>query len=93
MYIPRRVAGSLGDLAHYCMAVAVMVKGAQGLGPEELTTAAISAVLSSSPNPWLPTSSMRDNPSNMSAKSSLASEKPAARIDDSPSPSVGLPTG
>jgi hypothetical protein len=74
LYFLRRVAESLGDLAYYCMVVAVMVKGAQGPGPEELTTAAISAVLTSSPNPSLPTSSTPDYPSNMSVKSSLASE-------------------
>ena len=83
---------ALGDLARYRMAVAAMVTGTQGPGPEQLTTTAISTVLSRSPNPSLPPSSALDHPSNMSAKLSSASEKPAARIDDSPSPSVGLAT-
>jgi hypothetical protein len=41
------------DLTRYCMAVATMVTGTQGSGPEELTTAAVSAVL-----PFSPTSSL-----------------------------------
>ena len=81
---------ALGDLARYCMAVAAMVTGARVPGPEELTTAALSAVQSDSPPPSVPPSSTPDHPSNLSARSSSASEMPAARIDDSPSPSVGL---
>jgi hypothetical protein len=81
---------ALGDLACYRMAIAAMVTGSQAPGPEELTAAAVSAVLSASPPPSVPPSSAADHASNMSAKSSSASEKPAARIDDSPSPSVGL---
>jgi hypothetical protein len=46
--------------------------------------------LSDPPTSEVPASSAADHPSNMSAKSSSASERPAARIDDSPSPSVGL---
>ena len=82
---------ALGDLARYRMAVAAMVTCSQGPSPEELTIAAVSTVLSGgSPNPSLPPSSAPDQPSNVSAKSSSMSEKPAAIIDDSPSPSVGL---
>src|SRR5882762_3707621 len=81
---------ALGDLARYRMAVAAMVTGTQAPGPEELTTAAVSTVLSDPPASEVPASSAADHPSNMSAKSSSASERPAARIDDSPSPSVGL---
>jgi hypothetical protein len=71
------------------MAVATMVTGSQAHGPEELTAAAVSAVLSASPSSSVPPSSA-DHMSNMSAKSSSASEKSVARIDDSPSPSIGL---
>ncbi|KIM82091.1 hypothetical protein PILCRDRAFT_8329 [Piloderma croceum F 1598] len=81
---------ALGDLARYGMAVAAMVTGSQAPGPEELTAAAISAVLCASPSPSVPPSSAADHVSNVSAKSSSASEKPVARIDDSPSPSIGL---
>jgi hypothetical protein len=70
------------------MAVAAMVTGTQATGPEALTAAAVSAVQAASPS--ASPSSATDHLSNMSAKSSSASEKPAARIDDSPSPSVGL---
>jgi hypothetical protein len=80
---------ALGDLARYRMAVAAMVTGSQAPGPDELTAAAVSAVLSASPSPSVPPSSA-DHVSNVSAKSSSASEKPVARIDDSPSPSIGL---
>ena len=68
---------ALGDLARYRMAVAAMVTGSQAPSPEELTTAAVETVLSSVP----------DQPSDVSVKSGSI---PAARIDDSPSPSVGL---
>ena len=81
---------ALGDLARYRMAVAAMVTGTQGPGREELTTTAVSAVQSASPPPSVPPSSVADHLSNMSAKSSSISEKPAARIDNSPSLSVGL---
>ncbi|KZP20887.1 hypothetical protein FIBSPDRAFT_861344 [Athelia psychrophila] len=76
---------ALGDLARYRMAVAAMVTGSQGSGPEELTAAAVaSALLSASPAPSLPPSSA------ISAKSNSISGEPMARIDDSPSPSVGV---
>ena len=81
---------ALGDLARYRIAITAMVTGTQVAGPEALTTAAVSAVLSTSPPPSVPPSSAPDHPSNLSGKSSSASEKPAACIDDSPSPSVGL---
>ena len=81
---------ALGDLARYHMDVAAMVTSSQDSSPEELTTAALSNVLAgSSSNPSLPPSSTPDPPSNMS-KSSSMSKKPAARINDSLSPSVRL---
>ncbi|KZP28162.1 hypothetical protein FIBSPDRAFT_1039813 [Athelia psychrophila] len=76
---------ALGDLARYRMAVAAMDTGSQGSGPEELTAAAVtSSLLSASPAPSLPPSSA------ISAKSNSISGEPIARIDDSPSPSVGV---
>jgi protein SMG6 len=66
------------------MAVATVVTSSQIPGPEELTV--VSAVLSVSPSSL----SSANHVSNVSAKSSLASEKPVARIDDSPSPCIGL---
>ncbi|KAF7981504.1 hypothetical protein HWV62_33059 [Athelia sp. TMB] len=76
---------ALGDLARYRMAVAAMVTGSQGSGPEELTAAAVAAVLSaSSPAPSLPLASA------ISAKSNSISGEPPARIDDPASPSVGI---
>ena len=81
---------ALGDLARYRMAVAAMVTGTQGVGPEALTMAAVSTVQAASPPPSVPPSSAADRLSVISEKSSSASEKPAARIDDSPSLSVGL---
>jgi hypothetical protein len=81
---------ALDDLAHYRMAVAAMVMGTRGPGPEALTMAALSTVQLASPPPSLPPSSAPDHLSNVSAKSSSASEMPAAHIDNSPSPSVGL---
>ena len=82
---------ALGYLACYHMAIATMVTSSQGPSPEELTTTAISTVLSGgSPNPSLPPSSAPDQPSNMPAKSSFMSKKPTVRIPDLPSPSVGL---
>jgi hypothetical protein len=59
------------------MAVAAMVMGSQAPGPED---AAVSTVLS----PSVPPSSA-DHMSNMSVKSSSASEKLVACIDDSSS--------
>jgi len=62
------------------MAIATVVTSSQIPGPEELTV--VSAVLSISPSSL----SSADHVSNVSVKSSLASEKP----DDSPSPCIGL---
>lgn len=76
--------GALGGLARYFVAVATVVTSSQIPGPEELTV--VSAVLSVSPSSL----SSADHVSNVSAKSSLAFEKPVARIDDSPSPCIGL---
>ena len=81
---------ALGDLARYRMAVTATVTGTQGPRPEELTTAAVSAIQSASPPPSVSPSSAANHLSNVSAKSSSTSEKPAAHIDDSPSPSMGL---
>jgi hypothetical protein len=50
-------------------------------GPEELTTAAVSTVLSDTSTPEVPPTSTPDHPSNMSSK------RPG-RMDNSPSPSV-----
>jgi len=83
---------ALGNLACYRMAVAAMVTGTQAPGPEELTTATVSTVLSNTPTSEVP-SSAADHPLNMSAKSSPASERPATCIDDSPSLSVGPAAG
>ena len=66
----------------YRMAVVAMVTSIQAPGPEELTMAVVSTVLSATPE--VPPSSTVDHPSNMSAKSSSASERQATRIDDSP---------
>jgi hypothetical protein len=79
---------ALGDLARCRMAITAMVTGTQAAGPEALTMAAVSPVLSASPSPLVPPFSTPYHLSNMSAKSSSTYEKPAARIDDSPS--VGL---
>ncbi|KIM78305.1 hypothetical protein PILCRDRAFT_11293 [Piloderma croceum F 1598] len=76
--------GALGSFTRYFMAVATVVTSSQIPGPEELTV--VSAVLSVSPSSL----SSANHVSNVSAKSSLASEKPVARIDDSPSPCIGL---
>ena len=65
------------------------VMGSRAHGPKELAAAAVSTVLSVSPSPSVPPSSA-DHMLNVSAKSSSASEKPVARIDYSPSPSIGL---
>jgi hypothetical protein len=74
---------ALGDLARYRMAVAAMVGGSvrptATLGPKALT---IKAVNESSTHQTIPSS---DNSEEKSI-----SDKPAARIDDSPSPSVGI---
>ncbi|KAF7304708.1 PINc domain-containing protein [Mycena kentingensis (nom. inval.)] len=70
---------ALGDLARYKMAVAAMVVGGSDAGVS-LTSAALSAAGTSS-DTLAP-------PAAAAAKS--ISDAPAARIDDSPSPSIGL---
>ncbi|EGN96009.1 hypothetical protein SERLA73DRAFT_112057 [Serpula lacrymans var. lacrymans S7.3] len=72
---------ALGDLARYRMAVAVMVTNNQVPGGA-LTTAAVSKAAEDTVDIQAPTKSQA------SVKSS--SDRPAARIDDSPSPSVGI---
>ena len=77
---------ALGDLARYRMAVAAMVMGNIGSGTA-LTTAAVSAAADSSD-----LTNGNTSPSNIVAcpAPESVSDAPAARIDDSPSPSVGL---
>lgn len=72
---------ALGDLARYRMAVAAMVNGGVG-GQGGLTTKAVSEAAASTH------SEVRTSGSQGSAKS--VSDFPAARIDDSPSPSIGI---
>ena len=73
---------ALGDLARYRMAVAAMVGGGVSptvpVGPKTLTIKAVNEAV---------TDQSRD-PVKEGEKS--ISDKPAARIDDSPSPSVGI---
>ncbi|KAH7930887.1 hypothetical protein BV22DRAFT_1054224 [Leucogyrophana mollusca] len=73
---------ALGDLARYRMAVAAMVTSSQGLGTA-LTTDAVSQAAADAVE-----GEGRKSKSRASVKSS--SDRPAARIDDSPSPSVGI---
>lgn len=67
---------ALGDLARYRMAVAAMIGNSQ-LGGDKLTAASLSEV---------PTT----NGKRVHRGPRSLSDAPAARIDDSPSPSVGL---
>jgi hypothetical protein len=71
------------------MAAAAKATGTQAARPETLSTAAASAIQAASPPPSASPSSAADRQSNTYAKLSPASEKPAARINDSPSPGVG----
>ena len=82
---------ALGDLAHYHMAVAAMVTGTQGPGPEQLTTTAVSTVLSRSPNPSLSPSSVLGSTFKHVSKIKLGIGK-AHRMQQrlASSPSVGL---
>ncbi|KAL4074508.1 hypothetical protein V8B97DRAFT_2092695 [Scleroderma yunnanense] len=73
---------ALGDLARYRMAVAVMVTNNQFSGPA-LTTDAVSKAAAASEG-----ADVKTPKSKVSVKSS--SDRPAARIDDSPTPSVGI---
>ena len=75
---------ALGDLARYRIAVAAMVNGGIG-GQGGLTTQAVSEASMSN----------EDNGKSAEKKSSTdsvrsSSDLPAARIDDSPSPSIGI---
>ncbi|KAJ7134972.1 hypothetical protein C8R43DRAFT_894524 [Mycena crocata] len=74
---------ALGDLARYKMAVAAMVVGGTDSGTA-LTADAVSAAGTSAD----PSSDLLAPPAAPAPKS--ISDAPAARIDDSPSPSVGL---
>lgn len=75
---------ALGDLARYRMAVAAMVTSNQ-LSGHALTADAVSLANAASPDePSVPQKST----SGISVRSS--SDRPAARIDDSPTPSVGI---
>jgi protein SMG6 len=69
---------ALGDLARYRMAVAAMVNGPKS-GGEALTAAALSTFPSTSPSP-----------SNVAHSRTKSNSTPSARINGSPSPSVGL---
>ncbi|KIJ69496.1 hypothetical protein HYDPIDRAFT_79483 [Hydnomerulius pinastri MD-312] len=76
---------ALGDLARYRMAVAAMVTNSQ-LSGAALTTDAVSqaAAISADDSP----DAKEKSKSELSARSS--SDLPEARIDDSPTPSVGI---
>lgn len=69
---------ALGDLARYRMAVAAMVNSGMGDQGGPLTAKAVSEAAANSP-----TSASAGSPNS-------GSDTPAARIDDSPSPSVGI---
>ncbi|KAL1728623.1 hypothetical protein EV714DRAFT_285553 [Schizophyllum commune] len=73
---------ALGDIARYRMAVAAMVNRSTGSTPAALTSAALSEASKTSPDGTLAP------PQAAHAKS--VSDAPAARIDDSPSPSIGV---
>jgi hypothetical protein len=89
MDVPHRMAQSPRQRPRYRMAVADMVPGSQAPGPEELT--ARSAILSTSLlHRFHPLLLIMRRICPRSQKSRSASEKPIARIDDSPSPSIGL---
>ncbi|KAA1471246.1 hypothetical protein DENSPDRAFT_776086 [Dentipellis sp. KUC8613] len=72
---------ALGDLARYRMAVAAMVTP-----PAPLSSALTSAAVLGSVHRSTPTSTA----ANASGAVSTISERPAARIDDSPTPSIGI---
>ncbi len=75
---------ALGDLARYRMAVAAMVTGISN-GGGSLTAANVSEVVRIAGTP-----SSNDLAPPVAAEAKSVSDAPAARIDDSPSPSVGL---
>lgn len=74
---------ALGDLARYRMAVAAMVTS-NHLSGAALTTDAVSKATEATSDE----TSSKKSKSQISVKSS--SDRPAARIDDSPTPSVGI---
>lgn len=73
---------ALGDLARYRMAVAAMVSGGVG-GQGGLTSHAVSEASRNCDDDT-------EKKSRSSSSGKSLSDLPAARIDDSPSPSVGL---
>ncbi|KAG0705195.1 hypothetical protein DFH29DRAFT_908006, partial [Suillus ampliporus] len=75
---------ALGDLARYRMAVAAMVTNNQLKGSALTTDAVCKAAAASAEGEPVTAKSK----SQMSVKSS--SDRPAARVDDSPSPSIGI---
>lgn len=76
---------ALGDLARYRMAVAAMVNGGVG-GQGGLTAKAVSEATAAESTQ---SSTINGNTSAVPVAKSV-SDAPAARIDDSPSPSVGI---
>jgi len=76
---------ALGDLARYRMAVAAMVNGGVG-GQGGLTAKAVSEAAAAESTQ---SSTINGNTSAVPVAKSV-SDAPAARIDDSPSPSVGI---
>jgi protein SMG6 len=76
---------ALGDLAWYRMAVAAMVND-DGSGQGGLTVKAVSEAAAESSDA---NDSLREK-QNFSGSAKSISDAPAARIDDSPSPSIGL---
>ncbi|KAF8841181.1 hypothetical protein BDN67DRAFT_928908 [Paxillus ammoniavirescens] len=75
---------ALGDLARYRMAVAAMVTNSQLSGAALTTDAVSQAAAASGDN----SNGKETTKSQMSVRST--SDRPAARIDDSPTPSVGI---
>lgn len=78
---------ALGDLARYRMAAAAMVTNNQLKGPA-LTTDAVSKAAAASAESADGEPVTAKSKSQMSVKSS--SDNPAARVGDSPSPSIGV---
>jgi protein SMG6 len=73
---------ALGDLAWYRMAVAAMVNDG-GKGQRKLTIKAVSEAAAES-------SDLKESSGETSGSAKSVSDAPAARIDDSSSPSIGL---
>ena len=74
-----------GDLARYRMVVAAMVSGGVGTGGlgSKLTSQAVSEATDQ-------VAEVKTKPRSSSGSTKSSSDRPAARIDDSPSPSIGL---